>query len=171
MINKDEIANELSEALSELLNAVELFDEIQYNKIPFENSWTAGQVVAHLSLSNNGFLDVLNAQVADTSRSIDEQKPQLKAIFLNFGNKMKSPDFILPQLKAYDREMQLSEIVKIRAGLIKAINDLDLSKTCISFPLPGLGNLTRLEAIYFVIYHTERHTHQLKEIYHFLKQA
>jgi len=171
MINKDEIANELSEALSGLLNAVELFDEIQYNKTPFENSWTAGQVVTHLLLSNNGFLEVLNAEVADTARAIGELQPQLKAIFLNFENKMKSPDFILPQLKAYDREIQLLEIGKIRAAFLKAINDLDLSKTCISFPVPGLGNLTRLEAIYFVIYHTQRHTHQLNEIYRFLKEA
>ena len=171
MINKEETAKELSEALSGLLKAVELFDEIQYHKIPFENSWTAGQVVAHLSLSNNGFLEVLNAKVADTARAIDELKPQLKAIFLNFGNKMKSPDFILPKLKAYDQETQRSEIGKTKEAFLKAINDLDLSKTCVSFPLPGLGNLTRLEAIYFVIYHTERHTNQLKEIYRFLKEA
>jgi hypothetical protein len=41
---------------------------------------------------------------------------------------------------------------------------LDLTPTVLAFELPVIGSLTRLEAIRFVTYHTQRHNHQLKNI-------
>lgn len=169
MINKDEIAADFNKVFDAFINAIKIFDEKDFNKIPFEDSWTAGQVVQHIILANDGFDGVLNAEVKDTDRPFDALKSQLKSIFLNFGTKMKSPEFILPALKDYDKDRHILKIENIKAGILKAINDLDLTKTCMSFELPGLGHLTRYEAIYFVIYHTERHAHQLNEIYKFLK--
>lgn len=171
VINKDEILADFIKAFSSLENTIELFDDKDFNKVPFAGSWTAGQVAQHILLSDEGFVEVLNDKVAITERAVDEFKPQLKAIFLNFETKMKSPDFVLPELKDYDKEAHLLKVVKIKDGMAKAINDLDLGKTCSSFSLPGLGYLTRYEAIYFVIYHTTRHAHQLNEIHRFLKEA
>lgn len=170
-MDKDEIIIDFSKVFAALEKTVELFNESSFNEIPFEGSWTPGQVVEHILWSDAGFVEVLNAEVDDTVRPIDELKTQLKTIFLNFGTKMKSPDFILPELKEYDKDKHLIKINQIKEGILKAINELDLTKTCVSFALPGLGNLTRYEAIYFVIYHTERHTHQLNEIYRFLKTS
>ena len=49
--------------------------------------------------------------------------------------------------------------------MIEAIKTLNLSETCTAFELPGFGEFTRAEWIYFAMYHTQRHTHQLKKIY------
>lgn len=65
----------------------------------------------------------------------------------------------------YEKAYLLGALQDIKAGLDHAVTTLDLTKTCLAFELPVFGYLTRLEAIYFVIYHTQRHLHQLKNIY------
>lgn len=168
-MNKDIILQEFEETFSDLESAINLFDDKKFNEVPFEGSWTPGQVVQHIVLSSAGFAQVLNAEVKETDRAIDELIPELKSIFLNFGLKMKSPDFILPELKDYDREAFLVKVKEIRQAIGKAISALPLDKTCLAFQLPGMGYLTRLEAVHFVIYHTQRHIHQLRSMKQFLK--
>ncbi|KQC01768.1 DinB family protein [Pedobacter sp. Hv1] len=163
-MNKEIILKDFADTFSALSNLIAAFDAENFNKVPFENSWTAGQVAEHLILANTGFAAVLNAQVKETDRAIDELVPRLQSDFLNFEFKMQSPDFIYPESKAYDQTAQLAKIKEIQELTAKEVETLDLSKTCLAFELPVYGFLTRLEAIYFVIYHTQRHTHQLKNI-------
>jgi len=116
-------------------------------------------------MSNSGFADLLNGPVKDTERAPDAAVDEIKSIFLNFGIKLTSPDFILPEKKNYDKDGLLAALSGIKADIITSAATLDLSKTCLSFELPVLGYVTRLEAVSFVIYHTRRHIHQLKNIY------
>jgi len=168
-MNTDKLLAYFNEVFSDLENSILLFDEHWFNQIPFEGSWTPGQVVQHIKLSAGGFVHVLTGEVATTKRPIDERVQLLKDIFLNFQSKMKSPDFINPPMDNYDKEQHLAEIGTIKRDIAKEIPALDLSKTCLSFELPKIGHLTRLEAIYFVIFHTQRHVQQLKNIHQFLK--
>ena len=77
---------------------------------------------------------------------------------------MESPDFVMPPKNSYKKEKLLRSLEDIRNSIRNAILTLDLTKTCISFEIPGSGFLTRIEAIVFVIYHTKRHIEQLKNI-------
>ncbi len=168
-MQKEIILEDFSKTFSALENVIQLFDNEKFNEIPFQDSWTAAQVVQHIILSSESFTSVLNGNTEETVRPIDKLIPTLKAIFLNFETKMKSPDFILPTIKKYDRDEQLRKIKTIASDILDAIGKLELAKTCLDFQLPTLGVMTRLEAIYFVIFHTQRHTHQLHEISRFMK--
>ncbi|WP_379090055.1 DinB family protein [Pedobacter sp. UC225_65] len=168
-MNKEIILKDFRDTFSALINSIAAFDDESFNTVPFENSWTAGQVGQHLILANTGFAAVLNAKVKDTDRKIDELVARLQADFLNFDIKMQSPDFIHPEKKDYNKADQLAKMKEIEEVTIKEIAVLDLSKTCLAFELPGYGFLTRLEAIYFVIYHTQRHTQQLNRIHNAIK--
>jgi hypothetical protein len=44
------------------------------------------------------------------------------------------------------------------------MNTLDLDMTCLDFDIRTFGYLTRLEAVYFFLYHTKKHIHQLQNI-------
>lgn len=164
MSNKVEMYEYLKKVFSDIEDKIELFDANSYNKVVAEDSWTAGQIVEHVLLSAEKFDEVVNSEVEETSRAFDKLKAQLKAILLSFETKLKSPDFIYPALKEYHSIDHTHRIQKVVQNLKEAVHNLDLTKTCVSFPLPGLGNLTRYEAIYFVIYHTERHLNQLDKI-------
>lgn len=163
-MNKQELIQELKTTISRFQELISSFDEEQLNLVPFENSWTAGQVAQHIILANSGFADVLNGPVKNTDGAADQQLDQIRTIFLDFDTKLQSPDFVLPVLKDYHKDKQLAALEKIKLEVSKAVDELDLNQTCLAFELPVLGHLTRLEAVYFLIYHTQRHAYQLNNI-------
>lgn len=157
-------SKEADQTFTELLQILSSIAEVNINKVPFEGSWTAGQVAQHIILSAGGFVQLLNGPVKDTGRDPEANVQNLRATFLNFNIKMKSPDFIVPEEKDYDKQELIDNLTGIKTGLLKAIETLDATKTCTSFELPGAGFITRAEGITFSIVHTERHINQLKNI-------
>lgn len=161
----EKIIKEANETLSALENTLSKFDTAQVNAVPFQGSWTAGQLAEHMILSNSGFLQVINGPVTETDKPADFMVAQIRTDFLDFNVKYDSPKEIYPEDRTYNQPELLKSLKQIRDGISTSIADLDLTKTCSSFELSGYGFLTRLEAVYFVIYHTQRHLHQLNKIY------
>jgi hypothetical protein len=157
-------SSETSQTFTELLEILSSIQEEKFNTIPITGSWTAGQLAQHVILSAGGFVQLLNGPVKDTERDPEANIPNLKAMFLDFNTKMKSPDFIVPEDRHYDKQELINTLQEIKAGLLKAIETLDTTKTCTAFELPASGYITRAEGITFAIVHTQRHVHQLKNI-------
>lgn len=163
-IDREILFKQMEKATDELLSALSSFNQDNINRIPFAGSWTAGQVGEHL-LKSYGVVETLNGRVEETRRDPLQNDAMLKDAFLNFDVKMNAPDFILPEKKDYPKQ-QLINSLKQRIDEIKhAIQSLELTATCVDFALPNLGALTRIEWLNFVVYHTKRHTHQLKKIF------
>jgi len=160
---------EINSVLTDMIKTLSLFTEEEINSIPFEGSWTPGQVAQHVILSDSGFASLLSGPVTDTDRQPDQHVEQLKAIFLNFDIKMKSPDFILPPAINYKKEELLANLEQIKNQLNQFDQTSDMTKTCTGMELPVMGYLTRIEATTFIIVHTKRHVHQLGNIY--IKQS
>ena len=161
----EKVIKEADETLLALENLLSDFDAQQVNEVPFQGSWTAGQLANHLIMANSGFVDVINGPTAETNKPADIMVERIKSDFLNFNIKMESPEFIRPEDKVYQQAELLDKLKSIRNQVSTSVAKLDLTKTCTAFELPVYGFLTRLEAVYFVIYHTQRHTRQLKNIY------
>lgn len=161
---ENKIVIEAESTFNGLIDILSTFNQQEINTVPFEGSWTPGQVADHMIKSDGGFLELLNGPVEVTQRKPDEGVEGIRARFLDFSTKMQSPDFVIPENKNFVKASLLSTLENIKVGTIKAIKELDLTKTCTGFELPFAGKLTRLEAVYFVIYHTQRNTHQLKKI-------
>jgi len=159
-----EITTALDQTMAELLHLVSSLDEEQINGIPFEGSWTAGQLVQHLILSSSGFIEVINGPVQETGRAPDERVERIRADFLNFDTRVEAADFLNPPAIRYDKAELLRSLEDIRSRLRETAETLDLTPTCRAFELPVYGYLTRLEALSFVLYHTQRHIHQLRRI-------
>lgn len=164
-MDQQKIVEELDATLTEWSAVLSSFSQEEINKIPFEGSWTAGQVARHLNISNSGFLEILNGPESETNRPADQKVGLVKSDFLNFTTKMQAPDFVLPKAIDYDQNTLISDMEMLKSKLTEVIRTLDLTRTCTAFELPGYGYFTRWEAIYFVIYHSQRHLHQLKNIY------
>ena len=86
-------------------------------------------------------------------------------IFLDFTTKLKSPDFIIPTDEPANKEDLLKALNEVRERIKSASATVDLTNTITSFPFPGVGEFTGYEWIYFLVCHTKRHTHQLKNIF------
>ncbi|PBQ34370.1 hypothetical protein CNR22_22195 [Sphingobacteriaceae bacterium] len=162
-----ELLNGIEKASADLITLLSSLSDEQLNKVPFKGSWTAGQVGDHV-FKFYGIGDVINGTVKDTDRDPGEKIPMLKETFLNFEIKMKSPDFILP-VETFIHTEDLIKSIKEKVEQVKGmIQTLDLTKTCLDFTVPGETAFTGLEWLYFILFHTQRHLHQLKNIIKYL---
>ncbi|MBS7233553.1 DinB family protein [Flavobacterium psychroterrae] len=162
---KAKLKQEVENTFAALYQTISLFDQSKINIIPFEGSWTPGQVVRHIIKATSGFKKVCDGNTKKLENAIDEKIPVLKDIFLNFNTKYDSPDFIYPEDREYDKIELTSRLQKIESEILDIVANYDLSLTCLDFEIPGIGTLTIYELINFAIFHTTRHTHQLKVIF------
>jgi hypothetical protein len=163
VMNKEKLSMQVEQTGAAVIDELNLFSEEQLNIVPFEGSWTGGQVAEHL-LKSAGVVEAIFGRTAPTTdRAPDEKIPTLR-IFLDFSIKMKSPDFILPSDGFHARQPLIDQLQKDWERLGEAVDTLDLSETCLDFEMPNVGHMTRLEWISFYVYHSKRHLHQLRNI-------
>lgn len=158
------LLSDFNTTATELLATLSSFKEEEINTIPFEGSWTAGQVGEHIYKSMSGISHSLQGAVKKTDRDPGEKVNAIGEIFLNFDLKFKSPDFIQPSELPHDKTLLLRCLTLITSEISEHIKTQDLSLTCLQSILPGFGDLTRMELNYFTVFHTQRHVHQLKNI-------
>jgi hypothetical protein len=160
----DELLAELTHTTDALMGLLTPLSEKQLNTVPFEGSWTAGQLGDHL-FKSYGLGAVLNGKTEPTTRPVEEKTGPIKEVFLNFEIRMQSPDFIVPGTGPFDKTTLLSgltERIHVIKDFIQPTTDLTL--TCLDFAMPNAGTLTRMEWIEFMTMHTIRHVRQLKRI-------
>ncbi|SKB44320.1 DinB family protein [Daejeonella lutea] len=157
------LKQEVEQTFRELISMLSSIDEKKFNSVPFEGSWTPGQLADHLFKSYDA-VNVLKGRTEAPSRPYDQNVQGLKDIFLNFETKMESPDFIIPSNEPIEKEKMLQGL-RTRTNALMAIaeND-DLSLLCLDFAFPANGCLTRFEWLSFINFHTMRHNNQLKKI-------
>jgi hypothetical protein len=159
----DKILSDFTEATDHFIGALNVFSPEEFNTKRSDGGWSAAQVGEHMNKSH-GLGALLRGTTTDTERDPAQFIPNLKDTFLNFENKMQSPEFVVPEDKIYGKEALIRELSEKIADSKMAIHDLDLSLTCTDFVLPQSPPFTRLEWVYFLVFHTMRHTEQLKKL-------
>ncbi len=167
-MEKKEIIADIEQTITWL---IKLIDPETYNQIPFEGSWTAGQVVEHINIVGTGFDQLLNGATEVTTRPVDELVGRIKTMFLNFDGKSIAAANVTPAPGNYNLQDHLIKLESIKSAIINDINTLDMSMTCLNFDIRTFGYLTRLEAVYFFLFHTKRHVHQLQNIVNQLNKS
>ena len=162
---KAALQQEITATFDELYKTISLFTEEEINKIPFEGSWTPGQVIRHIIKSISGLRQLSDGTTQKIRERGDENIPAIKSIFLDFTTKMKSPDYIYPEDQEYDKNELVSSLQKIEKEMLDISQTYDLTLSCVDAEFPSMGNLTIYEWIIFSLVHTQRHSHQLKNIY------
>lgn len=166
---KNAIKTAIKNTTDELIGLISLVNEEQFNKIPFEGSWSIAQVGDHL-LKSYGLADVLNyGPVKQAERLPGKEIEQIKKIFLDFNSKYISAETLLPTNEPIEKEKLLNALKKRISQIEEVIQTKDLTETCEGIPFKGIGELTRLEWLYVILYHTQRHIRQAKIIEELLK--
>jgi hypothetical protein len=160
--HRENLLVSLDTTITSLLEIINKFTPQNINSIPFEGSWTAAQVADHLTKSTISITRALGLTGTKINRDPDERIQELKDIFLNFSTKLKSPDFILPTRDYYEKEVIIAHLTHWLVKLKEIAKDADLSEM---IKHPAFGDITKFEILHFVLYHTQRHTYQLKNIF------
>lgn len=160
-LNTTDLLSSLADTESALTELVSLFSQQQVNMIPFENSWTAGQLADHIIKVNASASRSLLKEGILASRSADDKSPEFEKWLLNFEKKYAVPDFVKPSDNTYNKETIIGDLKKSFEQLKQAGNAQNLSEM---INHPSFGEVTKFEMIEFVKFHTQRHIHQLKKI-------
>lgn len=162
---KEQAINEYKTATDNFLKVLAIFNEQQFNALPFEGSWTAGQVADHMLKSQTGLPQVLTGNTKPANREPNAANGMIENIFLDFSTKLKSPAFILPTEEPLNRADMLNKYRGKSEEIQQTAQPLDDTDICLDFEVPGTGPFTRQEWLHFVACHTIRHTRQLENIY------
>ena len=157
------VSIEIKRTTNELIRLISATNEEQFNGIPFEGSWCVAQVGDHL-LKSYGLVEALNRAAEKTERLPDKEIEKVKKVFLDFEAKYKSAENILPTNEPIEKERLLKALQKRIGEIIEVIQTKELTVTCVGLPFKGIGELTRLEWVYVILFHTQRHIHQMKNI-------
>jgi uncharacterized damage-inducible protein DinB len=168
---KEDIIKGFEETTKELFTTLSWFTQEEFNKIPFEGSWTAGQVAEHLYKSESHIVRALNGNAENTDRDAFQHTQMILKIFLDYTTKRQSPEFILPSNEPKDKEDFIKKFEETRKNLQNLIDTKDLTRTYTGFSFPGVGHLTGWECLCFVYSHSKRHIRQMKNIAERLKAA
>lgn len=151
----------------QLLQSMESFIEEQLNRVPFTDSWTAAQVIAHVTKSNNSIAQAMKLEGVIIERDADERIPELKKTFLDYSIKFTSPEFILPKEGFYEKEKLVTDFNRSIEHLKDASAKANLTE---AIKHVAFGEITKLELLHFVLFHMQRHTRQLKNIAGIIQQ-
>ncbi|MBC7567889.1 MAG: DinB family protein, partial [Pedobacter sp.] len=126
MVNIKETTEEARQAFDEIIDLLTALPATKLNEIPFEGSWTAGQLGQHIILSAGGFVEVINGPTSETKRDPEEKVQAIRGMFLDFSFKMKSPESIVPEEKQYQLIALLEKLLDIKEKFLASIKTLDL---------------------------------------------
>ncbi|WP_330444319.1 DinB family protein [Flavobacterium sp. C4GT6] len=156
------IISQLEKSFNETTQLLSEFNQEEINTIPFKDSWTAAQVGCHLLKS--GTDNILTESTHPVDGAPDENIENLKKLFLNFENKMQAPDFIIPEDKIYNKQELITSLKELSRKTIEAAHKSNLSQTTSLPDIHPLKEMSKLEMIHFLTYHTMRHNNQIRNI-------
>jgi len=162
---KQSIRVELNNTFNELNQTLSLFKETEIDVVPFEGSWTGGQVAEHITKSLQGIPAIVNGLTVTPDRAPDEKCIAIRNLFLDFQAKFNSPESVLPTALHHDKNEMLKTFANYKEQILAATETLNLSMLFTDFEFPGFGQLTVLEWLTFYAVHTQRHIRQLKNIH------
>jgi DinB superfamily len=165
-MEKYEILKEIDKVSMELHQMILPLSEEQMNTIPFKDSWTAAQLATHVRKSNKAMAQAMEMKGKSAERNPVFRVKELKDTFLNYSVKFKSPAFIVPADERYEKKVVIGSLKKSNEYLKTNAVKADPNEM-IDLPA-AFGEITKLELLHFVVYHTQRHIHQLKNILQYI---
>ncbi|MEX0772280.1 MAG: DinB family protein [Balneolales bacterium] len=159
---KENTFNEFHKSTLNLLKLLLSLSDEQLNFKP-KKGWSAGQFGEHL-LKSYAFVETLNGKTRKTERPIDQKLEPIKTLFSDTSIKMDAPKAILPTKERIVKKNLIKDLEDRIEQIKKVIQAKDLALTCIDFSILEYGEFTRFEWIWFNIYHTQRHIHQLENM-------
>jgi hypothetical protein len=169
MLEKQVIKLEFIENTNSLAEYVDAVEESLLVRHPAVNVWSILDCCEHILLIERGVNYIFHKQTGRTERNPTERIEKIKNTFTDYDRKLTAGEPVAP-LSAYsDRNTILSEIRNNRENILAMAHRNDLTYLCLGYEHMLFGFLTKVEWIYYCIYHTERHIHQMKMIEQQLK--
>ncbi len=158
-----EIETALNESTAKLFREIGRFTPHSFNLSPGPG-WSAGQVTEHILLTDIAVFRVLQGELSFAGRKSDEKLPLIQAALVDRSRKLEATSAATPSDLLKDPFSLQEKIMRERNSIIQFLNTIEEDSLCVSRPHRFLGDLTITEWVWFLVYHTDRHIEQIKQI-------
>lgn len=160
-MDSTQLKEQINLVFDSVIDTVNQLPDDLFNKVPFESSWTIGQVAEHIVICSRGIPD---HNVEEASRPYNENEGALENIFLDMNQKAKAAQAVTPQAPPHEKAKMLEQLEHNKKKIMGIAGDKDLMQLCLDMQFPFMGYLTRYEWLRFVQVHTQRHLNQIRNI-------
>lgn len=135
-----------------------------YQISPVEGKWSIQQILDHLAVTESVILNLSKGPSLENDRDPTAIINVIKVAFGNHNKVYPNPKAVNPSGQSKSKEELLSVIETSRFAYLEEIKTKGAPHLLDLYPHPLTGKMTRIEWLYFNIYHIERHIHQIKMI-------
>lgn len=166
MRNITEITTDLEDSLKRLIDQIQEFTAENFNSKPSPEIWSGAEVCEHLYVLEYSVCKILTGETKENNRDPEQKIALMSQAMANFEQKVAAPDSMKPLGKARTQAEMIEKLEKVRQNLLEISQNpiYDLSLACTSAKHPYFGVLTRIEWIYMIVLHGNRHLQQMKGI-------
>ncbi len=152
----------MEQTASGLIETLEQVSDSHFNYKPSAKKWSIAQVADHIRLSNQSITKALALDGLEVNRDPAERIQELKDVFLDFTKTFESPSFIIPKNEIYNRLELMTDLLHSLQQIHRLMYKMELN---ILINHPAFGDISKLEILHFVLFHTQRHLRQIKLIH------
>jgi hypothetical protein len=160
-MEKQNVLNSINDTAGQIESYVTPLNEDRLNTVPYQNSWTAAQLLRHLVKSTEFMTDGLQTPGKPADRDPGARIPELRKVFEDRTNRLQSPDAIVPETRHYQKDESIAEWRDAFQSFNIAATAADPAVLVEDLPL---GPVTKWEIINFVQIHLQRHLIQMQKI-------
>lgn len=169
MRSLEQISHDLQLSTEQLVAQIQAFSPENFNIQPNPSIWSGAQVCEHLYILEYGVCKILAGETKENNRDPEQKIALMAQAMSNFEQKIIAPDFTQPAGKVRSTAEMIEKHQKVRQNLLELSQIYDLGAACVSAKHPYFGVLTRIEWIYMIILHCQRHLQQMKNIFEAVK--
>lgn len=155
------VSKEIQTVFDAVIATLDTVAESIVDEVPFEGSWTIGQVAEHIIICSRGIPD---SKSQPAERAFDKEVAALRGIFSNRSQKSEAAPAVCPKETSHSVPELVAQLRRNKAKLLQIANGKNLTVLCLDMEFPFMGYLTRYEWLTFVFVHTQRHLHQITDI-------
>ncbi len=156
-----ELTKGIETAFDGVVTALADTDEDLLDVVPFQGSWTIGQVAEHIAICSGGIPD---GRTAPCDRPYDGNVSTLRDIFADMEQKAEAAPAVYPKGTVHEKPLLVAQLARNRQRLLDISAGTDLTQLCVDMEFPFLGYMTRYEWLFFMSVHTQRHLRQIRNI-------
>jgi len=146
---------------------LDILDTIPTDKLMVRNQhtqWTIMESAEHVLMIEQSVSETLQGKTAPVQDRLPDSKvKQISELFMDFSKRL----FVTKPIASktvYKDMASYSADFRATRELIKGALEHHPEQECKAFEHNLFGFLTKIEWIYYLIYHTERHLHQISRI-------
>jgi hypothetical protein len=164
VLDKVRIISELDSSTKSITDKVTGLSNEKFNFRKEKGAWSIGDCLEHLVITEQSAKNILLGPVKYYNRDYDAKLSVVKKAFGDDTKKFAASILLLPSESSKIPEKMINDYIANREDIKKVVEKEDLTVLCDAFRHKLFGHFTRLEWIYFVIYHSERHARQIERI-------